>query len=162
MANENDWGQILHNWEFPEYHKHDRSRTWYIIAAVIILALVVYALLTQNFLFALMVVIFSVIILLNHARNPQMMEFRVTDKGLAVNERLYPYEELQSFWIINEPPAIKNLYFSFEKSVRPALAVYLADQDPEEVRMTLSDYLPEDTEKKDEPLSDLIWRVLKL
>ena len=162
MANENDWGQILHEWQFPEYHKHARGRTWYIVAAIIIFVLVAYGLMTQNFLFALMVVLFSVIILLNHSRAPQMLDFRVTDKGLAVNERLYPYEELQSFWIINEPPVVKKLYFSFEKSIRPALAVSLADQNPEEVKITLSNYLPEDTDQKDEPLSDLIWRALKL
>jgi hypothetical protein len=157
----NDFGQILHNWQFPERQEYERGRLWYIIAGLIVATLLIYALLTQNFLFALMIILFAVVVLFSHARGPAIFDFTVTDKGLAVNSRLYAYDELQSFWIIDEP-TVKKLYFSFQSSMRPPLAVFITEQNPEDIRQTLRNYLPEDTEQKDELLSDLIWRVLKL
>jgi hypothetical protein len=132
------------------------------VAGLILLFLVGYAVLTQNFLFALMVILFAVIVFLSHVRAPQMLDFVITDRGVLVNRRFYSFTDLSSFWIISQPPFINNIYFDFQSTGRQPLSIPLDGQDPAEVRGILAEFLAEDGEKKEEPLSDLLWRMLKL
>ena len=42
-------------WEVDEYPAHQRSKVWYILAAVVGVALIIYAVATANFLFAVII-----------------------------------------------------------------------------------------------------------
>jgi hypothetical protein len=154
--------EIIHSWEIPETLQYQRGKLWYIVMSAITLVLIAFALLTANFLFALMVVLFAAIIFMSHTRAPLLLKVGITDKGILVNGRLYNYTDMKSFWIIHEPPVTKDLYLDFQSSIRPPLALHLDMQEPEEIRQTLSQFLAEDGNKKEVPLSDLIWKILKL
>lgn len=162
MLNQNDYGEAIISWQIPEYRRYERGKTWYLVAGLILLFLVGYAVLTQNFLFALMVILFAVIVFLSHVRAPQMLDLVITNAGVLVNRRFYPYTDLGSYWIISQPPFTNNLYFDFQRSGRQPLSIALDGQNPEEVREALANFLVEDGEKKEEPLADLLWRMLKL
>lgn len=153
---------IIHQWEIPETAQYVRGKTWYLVAGAITLVLIAYALFTANFLFALMMALFAAIIFMSHTRAPLLLKVAITDKGVLINGRLYDYANMKSFWIIHEPPVTKDLYLDFQSSVRPPLSLHLDTQEPEEIRQTLSQYLAEDGEKKEAPLSELIWKILKL
>lgn len=157
-----DGFNIIHQWEILETAQYVRGKTWYLVAGAITLVLIAYALLTANFLFALMVALFAAIIFMSHTRAPLLLNVAITDKGVLVNGRLYEYGNMKSFWIIHEPPVTKDLYLDFQSSVRPPLALHLDTQEPEEIRQTLVQFLAEDSAKKEVPLSDLIWKILKL
>ncbi len=155
-------GHILHAWSIPEYQLHSRGTMWYIVAGVLLIGLLIYAFVTANFLFALLVILFAIIIFLSHTNEPPIVEVSLTDTGMVMNNRFYPYYSLHSFWIIFEPPFTKHLYVDFQNSMRPSMAIHLGDEDPLEVRKTLRKFVYEDLEKKEEPLSEVLWRVLKL
>ncbi len=157
-----DSGAVIHRWQIPEDHQYERGRTWYVVMSLIALALIAYALFTANFLFALLILLFCAIIFMSHTRAPLILEVAVTDKGVLLNNRFYRYQDLKSFWIIHEPPMVKNLYLDFQGTLRPPLAIHLDTQEPSQIRQTLAQFLLEDIDKKEEPLSDLIWRALKL
>ena len=59
-----DVGEILHEWTVQEYEKHERNRAWYVIMSIIGIVLLAYSLLTSNFLFSLVLILFVVIIFL--------------------------------------------------------------------------------------------------
>ena len=50
-------GNILHEWSIPEYDRYDRNKFWYIVMFVLGILFVVYAIWSDNFLFALIVAI---------------------------------------------------------------------------------------------------------
>ncbi len=156
------YGEVYHVWQIPEYTKQSRGRLWYIVAAVIFLTLIGYGVLTNNFLFALLMLLFAAIIFMHSTREPMYLQVGVSDKGIILNEKIFTYDQLQNFWIIDNPPLTKDLFIKFNRSIRPTLSVHLSEQDAEEMRITLGKFLIEDTEKKDEPLSDLLWKILKL
>ena len=155
-------GRVLHTWTIPVYQLHTRGTLWYIIAGTLVIALLGYAVATANFLFALLIILFAVIIFLSHTNEPPMVDVAVTDLGIVMNERFYPYHALTSFWIIFDPPLTKHLYIQFQSSVRPALSIHLADENPLEIRETLRQFVYEDLEKREEPLSEVLWRVFKM
>lgn len=156
-------GEVLHEWSVPEYEQHIRTIPWYVIMGIIGVALVAYAVLTGNFLFALILVLFSIIIFLQSHQAPIIIPFRITELGLVVNNRFYAFSELDKFYIIYNPQdEAKMLYVETHSITRPALRIPLMDMDPNDVRMTLREFLEEDLEKEEEPFSDMFarkWRI---
>jgi len=155
-------GNILHSWVIPEYEVHERGTLWYIIASLIIAFLIFYAIITKNFTFAPIILLFALLVLLHHRGEPIYLPFAITDKGILINEQFYLYEKIESFWIVSDPPVTHHIYFQFKSAIRPPLGVSLAEEDHEELRQTLGQFIFEDKEKNEEPLSEWLWRILKI
>ncbi|HAT03696.1 MAG TPA: hypothetical protein DCS29_02885 [Candidatus Magasanikbacteria bacterium] len=155
-------GNTLHEWSVPEYEQHNRNRAWYILMSVLGIGFVVYAIITSNFLFALVIVLFAVIIFLQSHQEPIIIPFKITELGLIVNNRFYLYSELSDFYIIYNPPEIKVLFIETLSATRPTLRIPLMDEDPNAIRSTLREFVEENLEKEEEPLSDMLGRKWQL
>lgn len=151
-------GKILHEWTITEYDHHQRNLFWYLFMLTTGLLLVGYALFSGNFLFALIIVLFAIIMFLQSQQHAPQMPFRIAELGVIINNRFYPYSELQDFYVVYDPPDVKTLFLETNSSMRPRIRVPLMDVDPNEVRFTLREFLPEDVEKEEEPFSDMIAR----
>ncbi|MEK7546167.1 MAG: hypothetical protein AAB554_03790 [Patescibacteria group bacterium] len=156
-----DQGERVFGWLVDEYERHERGPVWYAISFLVGVALILYALITQNFLFAIILVMFGVIIGLSTLRDPERILFQVTTRGVAVGHLFVPFKELKDFWIVYEPPYVKNLYIEHKNALTPRIVVPIDDADPVDVRRALLEYLNEDG-RTEEPLGDLLGRVLKL
>lgn len=155
-------GNTLHEWEVAEYEQHERGMRWHVIMTILGFLLVGYAIFTQNFLFALIIILFAIIIFLQSHQEPHIIMFKITDLGVILNNRFYSYSEFSDFYVIYNPPEVKTLFLETESSFRPRIRVSLLNQDPNEVRFTLRQYLAENVEKEEEPLSDKVartWRI---
>lgn len=157
-----DHGKTLVSWTFPEFVKYKRTIGWYIGIFIVLIAVLVYAIMTRSYLFLIFIILVVAIYYLRAKREPVMIKLNITEDGLEVGESFYHYKDIKSFWIIYEPPEVKMLYFDFKSGVRPRLAVFLENQNPLKVRKTLLDYLEEDLTKENESLTDGIMRMLKL
>ncbi len=151
------------SWEFSEHNTYTYSKKWYLIAFIVLLLFLLYAFLTTNFLFALIIIMFGIIIMLNHYRQPQRIKFVIDERGIQLGSKQYNYKDLNSFWLIYEPEQkIKALYFSFNSPWRPRLLIPLEKQNPLEVRAFLRQYLKEDLDQTEEPFSDFLARFFKI
>jgi hypothetical protein len=157
----NDHGKILMSWNFPEYIRYQRTAGWYLGAAVLVLGLLLYAFFTSNFLFALIIIMMSAIIIIYNLKKPLQIKFSVMEDGLEVGTKFYPWSDFNNFWIIYEPPEIKTLYFDF-KGLRPTMPIYFEDQNPVKVREILLKYLKENLTREHEPAGDELSRWLKI
>ncbi len=155
-------GDIVYQWQIREYEPQERNRRWYLIMGMVAAFLVVFAVWTANYLFILVVVLFSIIMMLHGAQSPLEINFVITKLGIVVGNRFYKYSELQNFWIIYNPPEVKNLYFGFDKFFKHRLLVPLHNYDPRPIREHLSQYVDEDLEQEEEPFSDRIARLFRL
>ncbi|PLX28464.1 hypothetical protein C0581_02165 [Candidatus Parcubacteria bacterium] len=155
-------GDILHEWSVPEYDQHTRNRAWYILMTIIGVGFVVYALFTDNFLFALVIILFAIIVFLQTHQEPIVIPFKITELGIMVNNRFYSYSELDEFYIIYNPPEVKTLFIETVSTTKPRLRIPFMDEDPNEVRATLKEFLDEDFEKEEEPFSDMLARKWQL
>ena len=156
-----DQGDQVFSWLVDEYERHERGPVWYAAAFLAGVGLILYAIIAQNFLFAIIIVMFGVIIGLSTLREPERILFQVTTRGVGVGHLFVPYKELKDFWIVYEPPYVKNLYIEHKNPMTPRIVVPIEDADPVEIRRALLDYLDEDG-RTEEPLGDLLGRVLKL
>ena len=155
-------GTIEHQWIINEYNQYDHSRTWYISMAVLGVALLAYALFTGNNSFAVIIVLFAVIMYLHEQQRPLELNIAITESGLVVGNKLYRYSELENFWIVYEPGEVKNLYFMVNGIVKNRLSVPLGDMDPRPIRRYLSQFVIENSTEEEEPFSDKLTRVFKI
>ncbi|MFH0892390.1 MAG: hypothetical protein V1867_06440 [Candidatus Falkowbacteria bacterium] len=156
-------GRELFGWKVDEFVKHDRSRSWYAKAIIIAFLMLLFSFLTSNFLFAIIIIIFTLIIILHHDREPEKVRVSVTDQGIIIGQRFYDYDEMRNFAIVYKPGQdIKNLYFEFKSVVRQRLSIPLESENPLPIRENLLKYLPEDKERTDIPLSELLSKIFKL
>jgi len=148
-------------WTFPEYPRLERSQNWFIGWGIVGAVLFLYGIFTGNFLFAGIVVFVAAIYALQHYRHPLNVTFAISQDSIRTDNHSIPWKDIKNFWILYEPPEVKNLYFEF-KGWRPRLKVPLQDQNPLEVRAALIPYIDEDLEKEQEPFSDAVGRLFKL
>lgn len=158
-----NYGDLLINWDIPEYEKHDRTKNWYIAAGVIALLLLIYSFLSGNFLFAVIIVIVALIIILHDGQNPPLITFAITSEGIIVGRKFYDYDIIDNFYIIYKSrEEVKNLYFEFKSVVKPRLSIPLLENNPIKVREILLKYLKEDLDKTNQPSSEALAKIFKL
>lgn len=155
-------GTAIHEWRITEYERYDRSNRWYIVISVIGVVLVLYGLWDSNFLFSLIIMLAAIILFLWSHQEPTAVVFQITTTGIVVGNRLYPYNELENFYIVYEPPEVKMLFISPKSTFRPTLRIPLDDQNPLQIRQTLRQFLAEDIDKEEEPASETAARRWKL
>ena len=101
-----DAGESLYEWEMGEFHPHERSKTWYAIAMVVVGLMLVYAVITSNFMFAIIILMISIIFLLNNLHKPKHIAVHLTDKGLVVDEEFHPYKDIKDFSVIDRKSVV--------------------------------------------------------
>ena len=155
-------GPTILSWKTPEFPPHNRGRIWFLVAGIIALALLVYAFLTTNYLFAIIIFIFAIIIVLTSIRTPEFVDVQVTETGILLGETFFSYRNIDRFWIVYQPPVVANLYLDLKGGLRNRLALDLQKQNPVELRTVLLEHILEDIDRTDEPITDFLGRVLKL
>ena len=155
-------GQVTLRWSFREFRHVRRPTSWWVWAGLITGGLVVWALFQSNFLFALILLMGTVIFINETRRTPRRLDCQVTSLGVAVGKKFWRWSELATFWIAYHPPEANNLYLVPKNPLDPRLNVPLEKTSPLTVRSLLKKYLTEDLEREDIPTSEALGRLLKL
>lgn len=155
------YGEIFLEWKYPEFPRYERGVLWYFFSGLFLAFLMGYAILTINFLFAIIIALFAILFYLFH-RNVRDISVRIAQDGILLNNKLYAYHDIEKFWIIYQPPEVKSLYFQLKGFFSPPLILLLEDKNPNEVRNILLKYIPEDLSQEEEPPIDALTRGFKL
>ncbi len=154
-------GEVYFEWKIPEYIQPKRTKRWYILMLVLAIALIIYSIITANFLFALIVIIAIFIVFLRAYAQPQELKFKITDEGILVGGKFYEYNQMKNFYIIYSPPVVKKIFFSL-KGLSPDLSIPLNDMNPLIIRKKLLGYIDEDLEREYQSIDDQLETILKL
>lgn len=151
------------SWEVPEYEKYERGKGWYIFSSMVAFLLILYSFLTGNFLFAIIIIIATIVVVLHDGQETVLVKISLTDEGVVVGRKFHDYDEFKDFSIVYKPKqGIKNLYFEFKSVVRPRLSIPLEKMNPLIIRENLLKYLEEDLDRTDQPLSEELAKLFKL
>ncbi len=149
-------------WQFPEYNQYERSRAWYVAMLILLGGLLLYSVLTGNFLFAIILVLVVFISVLQRFQPPLAVDASIDEKGLQIGKKYIPFRDLEKFWLVYDPPTTKVLYVTFKKGLKDNLAIPLEDADPLDIRAALKEFLAEDLSKEEEDLNEQLERILRV
>ncbi|MBI4122563.1 MAG: hypothetical protein HY462_01045 [Parcubacteria group bacterium] len=152
----------LIEWDIAEYREHERPRRWYVIAAAIAAVLLLWSILSANFLFAIIIVVAAITVMLQDRNAPTRIPFVIQREGITVGARSYAWSAFKNFWIYYAPGEAKHLFFEWKSGIRPRLSIPLENKNPLRIRAILLQFLSEDVAKENEPLSEQLARLLKL
>ena len=143
-------GEALISWQAQEYKKYELDPYKMGVVILVSIALIIYAIVTANYLFALIIIMAMVVLHVFSKKEPAIVDIKINKEGIVVEDKAYTFEDdLRSFWILYNPPAVKTINFNRQQAILPNMAIQLEDQNPLKVRETLLRYLPEDTEKEE-------------
>lgn len=151
---------IKMRWQAREFIQYDRNPAWMSVIYLVAALILIYAIWTMNFLFAVLIVLAVITIYVFTQRKPKLLDMAIMKKGFKIDNLLYTFDDdLENFWILYNPPDLKTLYFKRKQSFFPQLIIQLEDQNPMKVRDLLLKSLPEDVEQ-DESLVDKFSRKI--
>jgi len=146
-------------WSAPEFNYYSKGKNWMIIPGFVAAGLLLLAIWTANFLFALLIVLSYFSLMVYGFKKPRLVEITVAPRGVKVAEKFYQFDDLKSFWVFYEPPELKEISLHSKKLTSPYIRLPLGEQNPVEARSVLIKYIPEI--KQDESLIDKAFRNMR-
>jgi len=132
------------SWEAPEYEFIEKDSRWYWIMGGILLAVIIYALVTNAILMAITFILIGVLGYIFAEREPRTIKMEIDPDGIAVEKYFYEYDDLKSFWIFYEvEEGIKVLSLHSKKTFLPHIHIPIGSANPIQIREVLLNYLPE-------------------
>lgn len=146
-------------WSVPEYEYFEKSSEWFWAVLVVTFAAATAAFIFGSFLFGVLIFVSGIALALHGIKKPHLTDFSIMNRGVAINNKFYPYSALDSFWIKFDPPFTKILSLKSKKTFMPYIAIPLGDLDPNFVRETMIKFIRE--KEHDESFIDFLIKVLR-
>jgi len=144
-------------WEAPEHHHIEKGNDWFFALAILIVAMVIVAILFGNVLFALLLGLAGGALAVSAAKQPSIVSFAVTLRGIKVADNLYPYGTLDSYHIDEENPRGPQLLIKSDRKLMPLIVMPLPEDHIDDIDDILKEKLEE--EHLEEPL---FMKILEL
>jgi hypothetical protein len=145
-------------WESLEYDLSEKSPDWFWALGIVSVSIAVTAIIFNNLLFAILILVGAFSLGLYAARKPDLVRYGATQRGVLVDETLYIYSSLDSFWIEHDVEKPK-LLISSKKKFMPHIVIPINPEvDTDHLRDYLLDYV--DEEEQREPLASRIMEYL--
>lgn len=151
------------SWTAPEYDHHEHTADWYWAVGIVSVSFAIAFVIVGNTLLSI-VLLLGMGTLLSYAKHPpQDTEYQLSKKGVRAGKTLYPWDTLDSFWILEGSHTEKRelapkLLITSKKTFMPHIVIPLNAIVLAEVHQTMSHMIHE--EPQVEPLHDRFMRVL--
>lgn len=129
-------------WQAPEFEFREKNSDWYWVLGIVAIAGSIIALLLQNILLVILIILGAFTVGIYANRQPRTISFIVSSKGIQIDTTLYPYSSFASFWI-DETREFPVLRLTPNKTVALPLAISLEHTDHTEVQNFMENYLQE-------------------
>ncbi len=147
-------------WQAPEFLYYEKNSKWYFCFWIFFaLILTIFILFYRSLMAIILFAIFSIVLYFYSRQKPKIINYSIGPTGIKINDILYPYERIESFWILYFPPTVKEIVLKMKKSFMTYLKIQLENENPVVIRNILLKYIPE--ELYEEGLIDIIARILK-
>ncbi|MBI3888293.1 hypothetical protein HY311_00685 [Candidatus Nomurabacteria bacterium] len=151
------------SWSALEYEEKERSSDWFWALGIIVVTSSIAAIIFGNYFFATLLILSGVLLGFFAVKKPDMVFYELSEKGLQIRDRIYPYENIKSFWVqVGASPEanIKPLFFIHtERIFMPIISIPIHEDMAEEIHSIMLDQNIPEVEMREHP-SEKIMEVL--
>lgn len=130
-------------WEAYEHHHFERGSEWFWVLGILTVTGSLAAILLGNSLLGILIALGGALVALLGTRGPKIISYAVTQRGLRIDEMLYPYTTLECFCITEESHLGPQLLVKSEKMFMPLLILPLPEDLQDEIEAIIAERLPE-------------------
>ena len=146
-------------WEAPEHnHIEDRGSDRYWILGILSVSVFVVAVLLDSMLFGILIILAASVITLLSFKVPRIIPFAVTTRGVRVDDKLFPYSTLESFYLDEDNLQGPQLLIKSKHYFMPLVVIPIPDDSSHDIEKIIEIRLPE--EHLEEPLANKILEWL--
>jgi len=137
------------SWQAPEFIAHPHPASWY--AALVVVTVVLAAgvfLVTKDYIAIGVIVVLGVIVGLSAKRQPRLISYELSNSGLNINDKKYPYSSFKSFSMLRDGDMTSVNLFPLKRFM-PLVSAYLAHSDEDKVTKAIGNHLPYEQRQMD-------------
>ncbi len=131
----------MFQWRTAEYDLIEKGVDWFIAVFVIAISIAVSAFMFGNILFGVFVIVAAIALSLQGARDPDILDVEVNERGISINEKFLAYKDLNAFWVEYDS---QLLLIRTQKLFHPHIVLPVTDVDSDELAEYLSNFLEEE------------------
>lgn len=128
--------EAIIRWSSLEHDLAPKTSDWYISLIVIGTSITIASVLADNLLFAIFSVLAIGAIIIHTSKEPEMLDFAITQHGIKADKEFIPYPTIHSF-CIREVGGKNELIIRTDKFLLPYTIIHLENVPPGLVRNTL-------------------------
>jgi len=111
-------------WSALEYEEKERSTDWFWALGIIVVTSSIASMIYGNYFFAALLLLSGLLLGFFAIKKPDIITYTLNEKGLKIGNRIYPYEDIISFWVQIDRSRESNLKPTlFVKSARAFMPV---------------------------------------
>lgn len=141
------------SWETVEYLHTDKTVDWYWIVGIISVSFAIIAVILNNVIFAVLIIVGSFTLSLFASKKPEIVSVHIDNLGITFGKVHYTYSNLESFWVETRDN-LPRVLIKTKRTFMPYVVIMIEDENPNEIKHILSGHLRE--EEHSEPLLEKI------
>jgi len=144
-------------WEAPAHHHIEKGSDWFWALGIVALCGAVASFFFGNFLFAILILVGAGAMSLVAVKEPEIIDFSVSTRGIRVGDKIFPYSTLDSYFIDEENETGPQLLLKSRRIHLPLIILPLPEEYLNDIESLLLERLPE--EELEEPLAHKILEI---
>lgn len=151
--------QTFVSWTASEFIAYQKDTGWYIKALLVLVVIAGLSyLITSGDIASVVIIVIVIGVFISFAsRQPRTLTYQVTNKGLQVGEKLYAYNTLKSFAVIDEGN-INSIDLIPLKRFMPSVSIYFDPKDETAIVQALGEFLPKE-DRQQAPIDKLMHKI---
>jgi len=131
-------------WDAIEFNHRPKSNDWYWALGIAVIAGCVLAIISKNYLLAILLFVGGILIGLSAEKPHPGVHVEISERGIRMNDQLYPYESIASFWMYRDHHGHDRIIVTTSRAVMPLRSITLPPDVPAtELREFLLHFIPE-------------------
>ncbi len=118
------------SWDAPHYEHRAKSTDWYWILGILAVVGIVLSILSHNLLLAFLLGLGAVLMAIYAGKDSPIIHIEITQKGIRVDDSIYPYKNIKSFWIYKTKDESYRLILEVERVYVPFFTLPIAPEVP--------------------------------
>ena len=150
---------ITYAWQVSEFEYKEKKRNWYWIVGIIALALIVVAVIMNNYLLGFLVLLGAFLMFTQSTQQPLDLDIEISEQGINIHDKMHRFETIQAFWMKETKSEEVMLILLTSQNMTPLESLIIPPEiDPLELREYLLEFIPEEELRQSytERLMDII------
>jgi len=147
-------------WDAPSFYHNPQKK--YLVLVVIALFCGAGATLffTRDILMTIFLILSPLVLLLYANKRPTISKVIISPAGVTIDDKVYYYKDLKSFWLDYDPNGPKELSLEARQWHLPYIKISTEDQSPVEIRALMINFIRE--REHERSLIDFLGKKLGL
>ena len=147
-------------WEAPSFYHNPQKKYLALVVIALFCGAGATLFFTRDALMTVFLVLSPLVLLLYASKRPTISKVVISPAGVTIDDEVYYYKDLKSFWLDYNPNGSKELSLEARQWYVPYIKVYTEDQSPVEIRALMINFIRE--REHERSLIDFLGKKLGL